>query len=317
MTPEPDETSIALGGGPEFDAIRAMLAQWGKLAVGIGDDAAVLDLPRGDSLVASVDTALEGRHFQPSWLTPREIGYRSVTAALSDLAAMAAKPLGILVALNLSSSYQESITELAAGIGDAVDAATTRILGGNVAGAEALCITTTVLGSVYAPLTRDGLQPGDVIYVTGRLGGPRAAVTAFRRGQEPLPEHRARVARPIARLREARWLADRGATAAIDISDGLAADLEHLSAASGVGADIDLARLPLIHGVHDAIQAAASGEEYELLIGTRDELDSAEFERTFNVPLTPIGRATSGRGVTFSRDGERVANPPGYDHLSR
>ena len=318
MISEPDQNSIALGGGPEFDAIRAMLSRWGKVAVGIGDDAAVLDVPRGDSLVASVDTTLEGRHFQAGWLSPREIGYRAVTAALSDLAAMAARPLGILVALNLSASYRDAITELADGIGEAAEIAATRILGGNLCGAETLCITTTVLGAAFAPLSRAGLRPGDLLYVTGSLGGPGAAVAALRGGRDPTSEHRARFARPAARLREARWLADRGAVAAIDISDGLAADVEHLAAASGVGVDVDVARLPLTHGVHDAIQAAVSGEEYELLIGARQELDTIAFERTFNVPLTAIGRATDRQaGVSFRQDGQRVAKPSGYDHFSR
>jgi thiamine-monophosphate kinase len=318
VTPEPGHKSIALGAGLEFDAIRGMLSRWGKLAVGVGDDAAVLDVPRGDSLVASVDTALVGRHFRSGWLTPREIGYRAVTAALSDLAAMAARPLGILVALNLSAPYQDAITELADGIGDAVETAGTLILGGNVSGADALCLTTTVLGAAFAPLGRNGLRPGDRVYVTGRLGGPAAAIAAWQAGRAPSPDHRARFARPTARLREARWLADRGAIAAIDVSDGVAADLEHLGAASEVGIDVDLAKLPLVDGVHDAVQAAASGEEYELLIGARDQLDTAEFERTFNSPLTAIGRATPrGEGVRFRRRGERVAKPSGYDHLSR
>jgi thiamine-monophosphate kinase len=318
VSPEGDQESIALGGGPEFDAIRAMLSRWGKLAPGVGDDAAVLDVPRGDSLVASVDTTLEGRHFLPGWLAPREIGYRAVTAALSDLAAMAARPLGILVALNLSAPYRDAITELADGIGEAIEAAGTRILGGNISGADALCLTTTVLGAAFAPLARTGLRAGDLLFVTGRLGGPGAAVAALRRGDDPAPEHRGRFARPTARLREARWLADRGAVAAIDISDGLAADVEHLAAASGVGVDVDLARLPLINGVDDALQAAVSGEEYELLIGAREELDTIAFERTFNVPLTAIGRATDRRaGVSFRRNGQRVANLSGYDHLSR
>jgi thiamine-monophosphate kinase len=318
VTSEPDHKNIALGAGLEFDAIRRMLSRWGKLAVGVGDDAAVLDVPRGDSLVASVDTALEGRHFRSGWLTPREIGYRAATAALSDLAAMAARPLGILVALNLSAQYQDAITELADGIGDAVETAGTRILGGNVSGADALCITTTVLGAAYAPLRRDGLRPGDLIYLTGKLGGPAAAVAAWLAGRAPSAEHRARFARPTARLREARWLADRGAIAAIDVSDGVAADLEHLAAASDVGIDVDLAKLPVVDGVRDAVQAAASGEEYELLIGARDQLDTAEFERTFDLRLTEIGRATPREeGVMFRRRGERVAKPSGYDHLSR
>ncbi|HEY7234244.1 MAG TPA: thiamine-phosphate kinase [Gemmatimonadaceae bacterium] len=317
MSSEAEHPNLALGSGPEFDVIRAMLARWGRRATGIGDDAAVLHVPRGDTLVASVDTTLEGRHFRRDWLTPREIGYRAVTAALSDLAAMAARPLGILVALNLSARWQESLADLADGIADAVDAARTRILGGNVVASDALCLTTTVLGDTFAPIRRDGLQPGDRLYVTGRLGGPGAAVAAWMSGRQPTPQQRERFARPVARLREARWLCDRGATAAIDISDGLAADLGHLAAASGVGADVDLALLPLAAGVSDAMQAAASGEEYELIIGARNDLDTHEFEQAFGVPLTAIGAATSrGGGVSFRRGAERVAKPSGYDHLS-
>lgn len=308
----------ALGPGAEFDAIRTMLARWGDRAVGVGDDAAILRVPRGDALVASVDTAIEGRHFRIDWLTPREIGYRAVTAALSDLAAMAARPLGILLAVAVPPGRYGDLGSLADGVGDAVDAGHTRVLGGNVAGADQLSLTTTVLGEAFAPLRRNGLRPGDSLYVTGRLGGPGAAVAAWRRGTEPAAEHRARFAHPAARLREARWLADRGAVAAIDISDGLAADAEHLAAASGVGIDVDLAALPLISGVADAIEAASSGEEYELLIGSRTPIDTTEFERAFNLPLTAFGRATArDQSIVFRVGNDRVAKPPGYDHLSR
>jgi thiamine-monophosphate kinase len=317
VKPEEEQPALALGAGLEFDAIRTMLARWGPRATGVGDDAAVLDVPRGDALVASVDTALEGQHFRAGWVTPREIGYRAVTAALSDLAAMAARPLGILVALNLPSSATGMLPDLADGIGDALDAAGTHILGGNVAAADLLCLTTTVLGAAFVPIARGGMRPGDIIYVTGRFGGPAAAVAAWSSDREPTPTHRARFAHPIARLREARWLADRGATAAIDISDGLAADLEHVAAASAVGADVDLDCLPLIEGVTDPLRGAASGEEYELLIGSPAELNRVEFERAFGLPLTAIGRATTREaGVTFRRGRERVAKPSGYDHLS-
>lgn len=309
--------TLELGSGAEFDAIREMLARWGNRAKGIGDDAAVLQVPRGDALVTSTDTSLEGRHFKPGWLTPREIGYRAVTAALSDLAAMAARPLGVLVALNVPSSEIGVIGELADGIGDAVDAAQTHILGGNVSAADALCLTTTVLGAAFEPLGRGGLCPGDRLYVTGRLGGPGAAVAAWLSERTPDAAHRSRFARPVARLREARWLADRGATAAIDVSDGLAADVDHLAAASGVGADVDLDRLPLIDGVTDVLRAASSGEEYELLIGCPIEIDTAQFERAFGIPLTAIGGATPrDAGITFRRGRQRVAPPSGYDHLS-
>ena len=307
-----------LGPGAEFDAIRTMLGRWGNRATGIGDDAAIINVPRGDALVASVDTAIEGQHFRGEWLSAREIAYRAATAALSDLAAMAAKPLGILLAIGLPDTWRPRLTELADGIGDAVDAAGTRILGGNVSGATELSLTTTVLGTSFSPLRRDGLRPGDRLYVTGRFGGPGVAVAAWRQGSEPQPEHRARFARPKARLREARWLADRGVVAAIDISDGLGADAEHLALASDVGVDIDLALLPRVAGVADAIAAASSGEEYELLVGSRVALDTADFERAFDLPLTAIGQATTPEeGIRFRNGNERVAKPSGYDHLSQ
>jgi len=177
-----------------------------------------------------------------------------------------------------------------------------------------------VLGSAFAPLRRRGLRSGDAIYVTGRLGGPGAAVAAWNSGHRLHDAHRQRFAHPVARLREARWLADRGANSGIDISDGLAADLEHLAAASDVGLDIDLNLLPLIDGVNGPVAAAASGEEYELVVGAPDgsALDASEFERTFGIPLTAIGRAVPREiGVVFRRGTERVAKPAGYDHLSR
>jgi thiamine-monophosphate kinase len=312
------QVTLALGGGAEFDAIRDMVERWGARATGIGDDAAVLSVPRGDALVASVDATVEGRHFREGWLTAREIGYRAVTAALSDLAAMAAKPLGILVAVALPERWRAQLGDLAEGVADALDAASTRILGGNLVAAGELSLTTTVLGSAFAPLRRDAARPGDRIYVTGRFGGPAAAVAAWKRGDEPAPEHRDRFARPVARLREARWLADRGATGAIDVSDGLAADLEHLVLASGAGADVDLSRLPLSPGISDPVAAAASGEEFELLVSAPKGIDGQEFEGAFGLPLTEIGRVTTrDEGLTFRRGEERVAKPAGYDHLSR
>ena len=320
MTPGEGSPALPLGRGREFDAIRALLARWGDRAVGVGDDAAVVRVPRGDALIASVDTAIENRHFREDWLTPREIGFRAVTAALSDLAAMAAQPLGILLALTLPERWSTQLPGIADGVADAVAAAGTTILGGNLAAAELLGLTTTVLGSAFAPLRRNGLQPGDAVYVTGRLGGPGAAVAAWNSGHRLHDAHRERFAHPVARLREARWLADRGATAAIDISDGLAADLEHLSVASAVGLDIDLDRVPLLDGVNGPVAAAASGEEYELVVGASAAapLDTSEFERTFGIPLTAIGRVLPREsGLVFRRGDERVAKPSGYDHLSR
>jgi thiamine-monophosphate kinase len=152
-----------LGPGGEFDLIRRIEKRLGALAVSIGDDAATLDLPRGEKLVASTDTTLEDVHFRRAWLSMREIGYRAVIAALSDLAAMAAMPKGVLIALELPPSDKKNIDALTDGIADAVRAVKTVVIGGNIARADALGITTTVLGSVFQPLTRAGARPGDLI----------------------------------------------------------------------------------------------------------------------------------------------------------
>jgi thiamine-monophosphate kinase len=308
---------IALGPGAEFDLIRRLRDRWGALAPRIGDDAAVLRVGRGEQLVASTDAALEGVHFRREWLTAEEIGYRAVTAALSDLAAMGATPIGVLVSLQLPPPALTEVDRLADGIGDAVRSVGTIILGGNMARGNSLGITTTVLGSVYTPLTRAGARPGDLLYVTGSLGGPGSAVRALLAGSTPSPAQRARFARPVARLAEARWLAARGAVAAIDISDGLAGDAKHLASASDVSVQIQVERLPLVEGA-TADDALGGGEEFELLVAARAPLPAAEFASQFGVPLTLIGRVVAGvPDAVFSRGATRVASPVSYDHFSR
>ena len=303
-----------LGPGAEFDAIREMLARWGDRAVGIGNDAAVLRLPRGDSLVASVDAAVEGQHFRREWLSPREIGYRAVTAALSDLAASAAKPIGVLIALELPAAWRADLSELAEGIGESVDAAQTQIHGGNISAADHLAITTTVLGSAFTALTRRGAHLGDRVYVTGTLGGPGAVLERLLRG-EPPGARRERFARPRARLAESRWLAEQGATAAVDISDGLLADLRHLAAASATRIEIDASCVPRLEGVTPE-QALSSGDEYELIVTAEAAFDRREFERRFGLPLTEIGGIVHGPSGVDVR-GARVAEVTSWNHLSR
>ena len=303
-----------LGPGAEFDAIRQMLDRWGDRAVGIGNDAAVVRLPRGDSLVASVDASVEGQHFRREWLEPREIGYRAVTAALSDLAASAAAAIGVLIALELPGSWLTDLDALADGIGEAVDLAKAHILGGNVSNAERLSITTTALGSAFTVLTRRAAHAGDRIYVTGTFGGPGEALARLMRG-EAAGAYRDRFARPHARLAEARWLAEHGASAAIDVSDGLFADLRHLAAASAVRVEIDAARVPRVPDITPEA-ALSSGEEYELIVTAASPLDADKFERRFGIPLTEIGIVGLGpAGVELH--GARVADVTSWNHLSR
>jgi thiamine-monophosphate kinase len=306
-----NETS--LGSGNEFDAIRDLIARLGDAATGIGDDAAVLDIPRGERLVVSTDAAIENRHFRDDWLTSQEIGYRAVTAALSDLAAMAANPVAVLWSVNLPERWRKNLPALADGVRAAGDTAKVKIVGGNLASSEELSITTTVIGSVFAPLRRVGAKPGDRLYVTGRLGGPAMALNALIAGRKPEPSHRERFAKPRARISESRWLADRGATAGLDISDGLAGDALHLAAASKVGLTIHIDRLPLIDGA-DAMTATRSGEEYELLV-TAPTLDVSAFSSRFGLNLTEIGEVGGGN-VSFLDRGRPVDPGSGHDHFS-
>ena len=307
----------ALGPGREFDVIRALLGRWSDMARGIGDDAAVLDIPAGSRLVASIDTSLEGVHFRREWLTAREIGYRSTASALSDLAAMAAQPLAILLALSLPPTWLDDAASLADGVGDAARDAGCAIVGGDTTRGDRLALTVTVLGHAIAPVRRSGARPGDLVYVTGRLGAVAAAVAAFERGETPPRPLRERFAHPVPRMAEAQWLAAKGATAMIDISDGLVSELRHLAAASNVGMTVELERVPVVAGMTPA-DAARSGEEYELLLTSPHELDAAAFTSAFSSPQTSIGRVDDGvGGVIVTHRGERVDPGAGYDHFSR
>lgn len=310
------EAHLSLGAGREFDAIRAMFEEWGPRASGVGDDAAVLSLPAGSQLVVSTDSSVEDVHFRRAWMTPAEIGERAATAALSDLAAMAAIPAGVLLALALPGDWDAALLDLARGVGAACARAGCPIVGGNLTRARELSLTLTVLGHAERPLHRAGAQAGDRVVVTGRLGGPGAALDALLAGRTPPPPHRARFVAPAARIREARWLAARGAHAAIDISDGLLADATHLARASEVTLALDLALVPRMEDV-SAEAAAASGEEYELLVVMPNEFEpeAPEFARTFEVPLTQIGVVEERGSEPVTLRGVPAGTLRGHDHF--
>lgn len=312
-------THLPLGPGSEFDTLRATVARWGSIARGTGDDAALLDVPSGRHLVVSTDTAVENVHFRKEWLTAEEIGYRAGAAAVSDLAAMGATPFAMVVALTLPESWRGRSLELADGIACIARETETPIVGGDLSSGAELSIGITVLGTVDHALTRDGARPGDTLWVTGRLGGPRGALHAWQRGVSPFPEHRARFAHPSPRLREARWLGAHGANAAIDISDGVASDAAHIAAASRMRLTIDLERLPRLDGT-TPMDAACSGEEYELLVCAPATLDASAFEREFGIPITAVGRVAlpgaEGEGLDVRLHGERVDLPKGHDHFA-
>jgi thiamine-monophosphate kinase len=312
---------IPLGPGSEFDAVRATIARWGTLARGTGDDAAILDVPAGRQLVMSTDTTVEGVHFRRGWLSSEELAYRAGAAAISDLAAMGAAPLAMTVALTLPAPWRDQAMALADGIAIIARDAETPIVGGDLTDGSELAIGVTVIGTVVPGevLRRNGAQVGDVLYVTGTLGGPLLALEAWERGREPRPLHRARFARPVPRLREGAWLAAHGVRCALDISDGVASDAAHLAAASRRTLVLDLEALPLVAGAR-AEHGARSGEEYELLIAAPPTLDVAAFTAATGTRLTAIGRVEApgadGPGVIVRRDGIVVPLPKGHDHFA-
>jgi thiamine-monophosphate kinase len=309
------ERVTAMGPGGEFDVIRELLQRWGARTAGAGDDAALLTVPDGQRLAVSTDVSVDGVHFRRDWLTPREIGYRATAAALSDLAAMAATPLGVLIVFAMPAGFVPLIPEIADGVGDAVDEVRTRVIGGDLSLAGELSIGVTVLGACDRALERSEARAGDALYVTGTLGGPLAALEAWRAGNQPGPAARARFVHPVPRIAPARWLVEHGATAGIDISDGLLGDAAHLAAASGVQIEVELDRLPIV-AESSPLSAASSGEEYELLVTAPPGIDTRAFERMYGIPLTRIGTVRAGAPEVIALfKGERVAPAAGYSHF--
>lgn len=310
------EGEIAFGPGEEFRFIRRLIRRFGPLAAGIGDDAALIHVPRDNMLAMSTDSSVENVHFRREWLTMDEIGYRATTAALSDLAAMGASAGGILVAIATPPDSRENLDALGDGIARAASVAGARIYGGDTTRGPVLSLTITVFGNVREPMRRDAARSGDHVYVTGFLGGSGAALRALTSNSAVRPEWRERFACPRARLREARWLLGRGARAAIDVSDGLLADAAHVAAASNVRLTLHLDRVPVMSGV-DMLAAVCSGEEYELLVTSAIPIDCEAFANRFGIPLTEIGEIADGEpGVDSRVNGQRTGvESSGYDHF--
>jgi thiamine-monophosphate kinase len=304
-----------MGEGAEFDTIRALMARWGDLAVDIGDDAAVLP-PSSGARVISTDACVEQVHFQRSWITPREVGTRAAAAALSDLAAMGARPESVLIAFMVPDAWRDALGDVADGMGAVIREAGARIVGGNLSRGPVFSVTTTVLGNAARAVARRGARPGDLVVVTGRLGGPAAALAAWMAGEQPTAWARGRFAAPVPRWAEGEALAAAGATAMIDVSDGLLADAAHVAAASNVRIALDPACVPVGPDVGPDM-ALRSGEEYELLAtlppAAYDTLAVA-WRTRFAVPLTVIGRVTDApRGVSV---GDTLQPGTGFDHFA-
>lgn len=303
-----------LGSGAEFDMIRAALARLGARSAPAGDDCALIDVG-GRFLAVSSDLSVERTHFRLGWMRADEIGERAAAAALSDLAAVAADPVGVLVSVAVSPERPaDYLADLMEGAGRMAHHVGGVVLGGDVVRSDRLVLDVTAIGWVDTPLRRVGARPGDGLYVTGRLGGPAAALAAWEEGEEPRADARERFARPIPRVAEARWLAMAGATAGIDLSDGLVPDAAHLAAASGVQCRLDLEAVPLHPAAPDPGAAAVSGEEYELLVAIPpDPSLPGRFEAEHRLLLTRVGEVGAGAGVKV-RGGPI---PEAYHHFGR
>jgi thiamine-monophosphate kinase len=301
-------------------ALRRARASGGPtVALGIGDDAALLRVRHGEEVAVTTDALVEAVHFRWEAEPAAAIGGRALAAALSDLAAMGARPLGVVVALAAPPDLALArIDGLVRGMAALARRCGAPLVGGNIARARDTMLALTAIGAVRRgrALRRDAARPGDRVLVTGALGGAalavaRAARAGRRRG--PAPEPRLAAGRALAALP--------GAGACIDVSDGLLADLGHVLAASGVGATLDPARVPRPRGFARACAALGldpervvlgGGEDYELCFTVRPGAPgSAALARRFGLPVTEIGRIERRRGLRGVRD----ASAAGWTHF--
>jgi thiamine-monophosphate kinase len=290
--------------------------------VGIGDDAAVVEPERNTVEVLTTDCLVEGVHFDQTFVGPAEIGHKALAVNLSDLAAMGASPRVALLSLVLPPSLPVArVDALVEGMAALAARARISIVGGNIARSPGpLIVDVTVTGSVHrrGVVRRSGARAGDELYVTGTLGG--AALGLRRLGEDPSSDGRAvdRYRRPEPRLRFGVMLGrNRVARACIDLSDGLADGVRQIAEASGVGALVDAAAVPLESGATLA-DALGGGEDYELLFAvsprTRSRLKHVQ-RRVSDIAVTRIGKLTSDRALLLTRDGRTEALPAGFEHF--
>lgn len=308
--------------------------------LGIGDDAALLELPPETDLVAALDTIVAGRHF-PEHADARSVGHRALAVNLSDLAAMGATPAWALMGLTLPQPQERWLAEFAGGWFDLAGRHGVELVGGDTTSGP-LTVSVQLSGWVErgTALRRSGGQPGDLLVVTGTLGDAaaglaiatgdlQAGVPAASRVESGVPEScRSELLRrfeyPEPRVEFGR-LARGLATAAMDLSDGIAGDLPRLAMASGVAARVAVDRLPLSPALRSVVPAAkarhwalSGGDDYELLLsvppgrlaGLQAAAERCELE------ISQIGELCTGSGVTWSMEGRTLeARPAGYEHF--
>ncbi|MFN2494353.1 MAG: thiamine-phosphate kinase [Pseudonocardiaceae bacterium] len=285
--------------------------------LGPGDDAAVLRAADG-RVVACTDVLVEGVHFRLDWSTPHQVGRKAVAANLADVVAMGAVPTGLLVGLACPGPTPvSSVDSLVAGMWEEAGRVGVGIVGGDVVSAAELVVSVTALGDLQgrAPVTRSGARPGDVLGLCGRLGWAAAGLAVLGRGfRSPtavVGAHRV----PEPPYEAGPQAATAGATAMIDISDGLLSDAGHLAQASAVGLDIDSAALTVPRRLVEVASALGADPRHWVLTGGEDHALLASFPP--GVALPPgwivIGAVRDGRGVTV--DGVAYGGPAGWAHF--
>jgi thiamine-monophosphate kinase len=316
---------------PEFDVIARHFTRPAANAVlGVGDDCALVDVTNGMDLAVSVDTMVSGTHFFPD-VDPETLGHKALAVNLSDMAAMGALPFWAMLALTLPRVDHDWLAAFAKGFFDLAEEFDVSLIGGDTTRGP-LTLTVTIMGEVPAgaAMRRSGAKAGNDIWVSGFIGDAALSV-AHRHGRLALDEadYREAVMRlyePTPRVSLGQAL--RGlATAAIDVSDGLLADLGHICKLSGVGATVELASIPLSpiaakHVATDAGRAAivAGGDDYELCFtahpNSRESIQ--DLTKMLHVPLTRIGQVKRGKGVSLlGPDGKAVKiDGRGFDHFS-
>lgn len=319
-TPPPREaapgTLAATGEFAVIDAITAGRTQLPQALIGPGDDAALLAVRSGE-LLASVDVLVDGVHFRTDWANGEQIGRRAALASMADIVAMGGLPTALLVGLSApGSTALQLVRQLGEGIHQAAAEVDAAVIGGDLTSSTVLTISITVLGEAPGPVVRrDGAQVGDLVAVCGRLGwaaaglavlsrgfrSPAAVVSAYRSPEPPL------AAGPAA--------AAAGATAMIDVSDGLVADLGHIAAASGVAIDVHSSKLAVPAKLTEVAGALGRSALAWVLSGGDDHALAATFPSSAQVPAdwTVLGRVTEGSGVLV--DGQPPEELEGWDHF--
>jgi len=300
----------------------ALRGQSRGLAVGMGDDAAIFQIAPGRLWAISTDAFLEGNHFSHRWHQPQEAGYKALARAVSDLAAMGARPkyftMNLAVPAKLAGRW---LNHFLNGVRQAARRYRMNLIGGDTTRPLAhgfFSANFMVMGELagYQPVLRSGARPGDILYLSGLAGGAQLGLEMIKKGAGRNQRTRAllrRHLRPEPRLELGEWLArQKLATAMIDTSDGLSTDLQNLCAASGVGATLSAASLPVVAipaelrrlALHPVRLGLHGGDDYELLFAVRPR-DAQRIPAYFKkVPLTRIGRITHGAKITMDTAGK-------------